>query len=111
MSGAAPRFRYKREGAEARAWKRIAQHVEECHGIYQNSFGYPYGLCIGIKMESRGKSDLFSDRMRTRLELFDVGYVYYWPTSLTTDDPTRGRATDRITAAWLCYWMAREEGK
>jgi len=110
MSGAAPRFRYKREGAEARAWKRIAQHAEERHDIYQNSFGYLRGLCMGIEMESRGKSDLFSDRMRTRLKLFDVGYVYYWPTVCGSTDE-RGAAADRITAAWLCYWMAREEGK
>lgn len=116
MSGAAPRFRYKREGAEARAWKVIALRLERAEAratMYPQWFDLPRrfdSLCTFI-------ADCpvnLRHTMRQRVWLFKrrnwSNYLHFWPTACGSTDE-RGAATDRITAAWLCYWMAREEGK
>lgn len=114
MSGAAPRFRYKREGDEARAWKRMALSLEQTER--ENARPHPYptlypGLCELVSMAPRA----LRVSMRQRVRLFHrrgAGDIeYFWPVWTNSGLGDMGHATDRITAAWLCYWMAREEGK
>jgi len=97
------RFRYKPEGPEARAWRKIALRVEKDGGTYGGE-----GLCAGM-WKARVRRSVCAS-MSSRIQLFENNYLYYWPLTWNWDEDERGQPSDRITAAWLCYWMAREEG-
>lgn len=102
------RFRYKPEGPEAKAWRNIALRVEKENGAY----GLCYATNIALNLALVNDGELVDDKIRnsvsSRIALFGDGPGFRWPIVRIEDH--RGKRTDRITAAWLCYWMAREEG-
>lgn len=103
------RFRYRAEGAEARAWRLIATNVERHHGQFVTGRGkFIDGLCNGVETHMERLPWEARSRAYARIKLFKGFDAYIWP--LWEHEDERGPRTDRITAAWLCYWMAREEG-
>lgn len=108
---AAKRFRYRAEGPEARAWREIAENVEQNDGVFiwshdESRRPLRGGLCAGVAR----RIDTASARELVGLFNDGKGWFYYWPVrdDIRFDGACR---TDRILAAWLCYWMAREAGR
>lgn len=99
-------MRYKPEGPEAKAWREVAERLESTDREYHK------GLCLMIYSHSTTMPQmslrLQTFRPRHLSRVAGLGYCW-WPLFHNKDH--RGKWTDRITAAWLLYWMAREEGK
>lgn len=103
-------FRYRREGKEARAWRRIAMNVERHRGQFVTNRGkFISGLCLGVETRMGRLPMEVRSRAYARILLFKGLDLVIWP--LHENEDYRGKRTDRITAAWLCYWMARGEGE
>lgn len=96
-----------KESTEAKYWRKIAEQVEKEGGVYNYD-----GLCHGVYTEVPKRFARLRRSMFARINLFDNGQTWFWPISaseLVWNDAEVIYKTDRILAAWLCYWMCRME--